>query len=169
MTCIMRCGGLQLGLWLKTRFAQRPHRTEVRPKVHVSDMLPTYLRHTLGLIVGPRPDLHKEPIHGSRPHSRLKARNRGETQSSRVRHTSDIPPTYPGPHSGLKTRFAHRPHRTEVRPKVHVSDILPTYLRHTLGPILGSRPDLLKGSIHGSRPHSRLKARNRGETQSLRV
>ena len=25
MTCIMRCGGLQLGLWLKARFAQRPH------------------------------------------------------------------------------------------------------------------------------------------------
>ncbi len=35
----------------------------------------------------------------------------------------------------------------EVRPKVHVSDMLPTYLRHTLGPILGSRPDLHKGLI----------------------
>ena len=58
--------------------------TEVRPKVHVSDILPTYLRHTLGPILGSRPDLLKGSIHGSRPHSRLKARNRGETQSLRV-------------------------------------------------------------------------------------
>ena len=34
----------------------------------------------------------------------------GETQSPRVRHTSDIPPTYPGPHCRLKARFTQRPH-----------------------------------------------------------
>ena len=34
----------------------------------------------------------------------------GETQSPRVRHTSDIPPTYPGPHCRLNDRFAQRPH-----------------------------------------------------------
>ena len=74
----------------------------------------------------------------------------GETRSPRVRHTSDIPPTYPGPHCRLNDQFAQWPHSTEVRPTVHVSDILPTYLRHTLGPSVGSKPDLLKGLIERS-------------------
>ncbi len=62
----------------------------MRPKVHVSDILPTYLRHTLGLIVGPRPDLHKDPFTAQGPILGL----RPGTEVRPKVHVSDILPTY---------------------------------------------------------------------------
>ena len=87
--------------------------TKFRRMLEASDVLierrrapkptcPTYFRHTS--------DISLAPVSAQSPICSKASLNGGETQSPRVRHTSDIPPTYPGPHCRLKARFTQRPH-----------------------------------------------------------